>query len=174
MISIDGWAPILSAETQAQLGELKVLLAIGSESQIAQLRQQRGLEQDMIRPDLMQEKAKEEMPPPPAPPANNFSFQLRIVGAAGLPLNPGKAKKQNKRQGGAKRFPANEPPNTYVSFQAANCNSRTFNSHEGLVYATPIVQKSIEPQWLSQFRVEVSADYRTNVSASKLETLNGN
>ncbi|KAH8351008.1 hypothetical protein KR067_012164 [Drosophila pandora] len=168
VISIDGWAPILSAETQAQLGELKVLLAIGSESQIAQLRQQRGLEQDMIRPDLMQIKAKVEMPPPPAPApapapsANNFSFQLRIVGAAGLPLNPGKSKKQNKRQGVPKRFPANEAPNTYVSFQAVSCNSKTFTSHEGLVYVTPIVQQSIEPQWLSKFRVEVSGDYRTN------------
>ncbi|KAH8255913.1 hypothetical protein KR026_002545 [Drosophila bipectinata] len=168
VISIDGWAPILSPETQSQLGELKVLLAIGSESQIAQLRQQRGLEEDMIVPDLMDVKAKEEMPPPPAPPTNNFSFQLRIVGAAGLPLNPGKTKKPNKR--GPKRFPPNEPPNTYVSFQAASCNSQTFMSPEGLVYATPIVQKSIEPQWLSKFRVEVSGDYRTNVSATKTRT----
>ncbi|KAH8339112.1 hypothetical protein KR074_004421 [Drosophila pseudoananassae] len=168
VISIDGWAPILSPETQSQLGELKVLLAIGSESQIAQLRQQRGLEEDMIRPDLMAVKAKEEMPPPPAPPTNNFSFQLRIVGAAGLPLNPGKSKKQNKR--GPKRFPPNEPPNTYVTFQAASCNSQTYLSDEGLVYATPIVQKSIEPQWLSKFRVEVSGDYRTNVSATRMRT----
>lgn len=192
MISIDGWAPILSAETQTPIGELKVLLAIGSESQIAQLKQQRGFDQDnnhvsaLGAPpgrttttdllDMLQHaisaptpsSSTPVMPPPPAPSlaSTNFSFQLRIVGAAGLPLNPGygKSKKQGKRQAAAKRFPPNEPPNTYVTFQAANCNSQTYKSHEGLVYATPIVEKSTKPQWLSKFRVDVSRDYRSNVS----------
>ncbi|XP_070072111.1 uncharacterized protein [Drosophila takahashii] len=183
VISIDGWAPIVSAETQSPLGELKVLLAIGSESQIAQLKQQRGFDQDnnvVATPssttdllDMLQNAITSPgpsvlnpvMPPPPAPPApSNFSFQLRIVGAAGLPLNPGygKSKKQVKRQSAAKRFPPNEPPNTYVTFQAINCNSQTYKSHEGLVYATPIVARSTKPQWLSKFRVEVSRDYRSN------------
>uniref|UniRef100_A0A6P4E526 Uncharacterized protein LOC108038141 isoform X1 n=3 Tax=Drosophila rhopaloa TaxID=1041015 RepID=A0A6P4E526_DRORH len=183
VISIDGWAPIVSSETQSPLGELKVLLAIGSESQIAQLKQQRGFDQDnnqVSAPnsttdllDMLQNaitapapsSSIPAMPPPPAPPApSNFSFQLRIVGAAGLPLNPGygKSKKQAKRQSAAKRFPPNEAPNTYVTFQAVNCNSQTYKSHEGLVYATPIVPRSTKPQWLSKFRVEVSRDYRSN------------
>ncbi|XP_017080855.1 uncharacterized protein LOC108114396 isoform X1 [Drosophila eugracilis] len=183
VISIDGWAPIVSAETQSPLGELKVLLAIGSESQIAQLKQQRGFDRDnnqvptpssttdlldMLQNAITAPKPSgsvQVMPPPPAPPApSNFSFQLRIVGAAGLPLNPGygKSKKQVKRQSAAKRFPPNEPPNTYVTFQAINCNSQTYKSHEGLVYATPIVPRSTKPQWLSKFRVEVSRDYRSN------------
>ncbi|XP_017059823.1 uncharacterized protein LOC108100427 isoform X2 [Drosophila ficusphila] len=183
VISIDGWAPIVSGDTQSPLGELKVLLAIGSESQIAQLKQQRGFDQDnnqLPAPsstsdllDMLQNaiaaptpsSSTPVMPPPPTPPApSNFSFQLRIVGAAGLPLNPGygKSKKQAKRQSAAKRFPPNEPPNTYVTFQALNCNSQTYKSHEGLVYATPIVAKSTKPQWLSKFRVEVSRDYRSN------------
>ncbi|XP_017122055.2 uncharacterized protein LOC108142597 isoform X1 [Drosophila elegans] len=183
VISIDGWAPIVSAETQSPVGELKVLLAIGSESQIAQLKQQRGFDQDNNQVpapnsttdllDMLQNaittpapsSSTPVMPPPPAPPApGNFSFQLRIVGAAGLPLNPGygKSKKQGKRQSAAKRFPPNEPPNTYVTFQAVNCNSQTYKSHEGLVHATPIVARSTKPQWLSKFRVEVSRDYRSN------------
>ncbi|KAH8300397.1 hypothetical protein KR018_003601 [Drosophila ironensis] len=188
VISIDGWAPILRGDSQAQVGELKVLLAIGSESQIAQLKQQRGFDRDSIEvpstsgrstndlmdmlhsaltaPTASSSSNAQVMPPPPAPPApNNFSFQLRIVGAAGLPLNPGngKSKKQGKRQAAAsKRFPPNEPPNTYVTFQAAGCNGQTYKSHEGLVYATPIVQRSTKPQWLSKFRVEVPRDYRTN------------
>ncbi|KAH8361647.1 hypothetical protein KR084_012286 [Drosophila pseudotakahashii] len=183
VISIDGWAPIVNAKTQSPLGELKVLLAIGSESQIAQLKQQRGFDQDnnvVATPssttdllDMLQNAItlpgpgvlNPVMPPPPAPPApSNFSFQLRIVGAAGLPLNPGygKSKKQVKRQSAAKRFPPNEPPNTYVTFQAINCNSQTYKSHEGLVYATPIVARSTKPQWLSKFRVDVSRDYRSN------------
>ncbi|XP_016955590.1 uncharacterized protein LOC108028348 isoform X2 [Drosophila biarmipes] len=183
VISIDGWAPIVAPDTQSSVGELKVLLAIGSESQIAQLKQQRGFDQDNNQVpapssttdllDMLQNAIAAPtpsiptpvMPPPPAPPApSNFSFQLRIVGAAGLPLNPGygKSKKQVKRQSAAKRFPPNEPPNTYVTFQAINCNSQTYKSHEGLVYATPVVARSTKPQWLSKFRVEVSRDYRSN------------
>ncbi|KAH8234880.1 hypothetical protein KR032_004934 [Drosophila birchii] len=190
VISIDGWAPIVRTESQLPIGELKVLLAIGSESQIAQLKQQRGFDQDnnhVSAPappplgrttadllDMLQiaisaptpSSSTPKMPPPPAPPLTsaNFSFQLRIVGAAGLPLNPGygKSKKQGKRQVAAKRFPPNEPPNTYVTFQAADCDSPTYKSHEGLVYATPIVEKSTKPQWPSKFRVAVSRDYRTN------------
>ncbi|XP_036672228.2 uncharacterized protein [Drosophila suzukii] len=183
VISIDGWAPIVAADTQSPLGELKVLLAIGSESQIAQLKQLRGFDQDNNQVptqssttdllDMLQNAIAAPtpsiptpvMPPPPAPPApSNFSFQLRIVGAAGLPLNPGygKSKKQVKRQSAAKRFPPNEPPNTYVTFQAINCNSQTYKSHEGLVYATPVVARSTKPQWMSKFRVEVSRDYRNN------------
>eukprot|EP00099_Drosophila_melanogaster_P027835 NP_730549.1 uncharacterized protein Dmel_CG32425, isoform C [Drosophila melanogaster] len=183
VISIDGWAPIVSAENKTPLGELKVLLAIGSESQIAQLKQLRGFDHDNNQVpapsrttdllDMLQNAiaaptpniAGPVMPPPPAPPApSTFSFQLRIVGAAGLPLNPGygKSKKQVKRQSAAKRFPPNEPPNTYVTFQAISCNSQTYKSHEGLVYATPIVPKSTKPQWLSKFRVDVSRDYRSN------------
>jgi len=192
VISIDGWAPIVAADTQTPLGELKVLLAIGSESQIAQLKQQRGFDQDNNQVptpssttdllDMLQNAIAAPtpsiptpvMPPPPAPPApSNFSFQLRIVGAAGLPLNPGygKSKKQVKRQSAAKRFPPNEPPNTYVTFQAINCNSQTYKSHEGLVYATPVVARSTKPQWMSKFRVEVSRDYRNNVRRSQTISL---
>ncbi|KRK02261.1 uncharacterized protein Dyak_GE19693, isoform B [Drosophila yakuba] len=183
VISIDGWAPIVSAENQTPLGELKVLLAVGSESQIAQLKQQRGFDYDNNQVpapsrttdllDMLQNAiaaptasiSAPMMPPPPAPPTpSTFSFQLRIVGAAGLPLNPGygKSKKQVKRQSAAKRFPPNDPPNTYVTFQAMNCNSQTYKSHEGLVYATPVFPRSTKPQWLSKFRVDVSRDYRSN------------
>lgn len=198
VISIDGWTPILHAETQVQLGELKVLLAIGSESQIAQLKLQRGLDVDN-NPQQQQQQQQPQSPlrsttdlldmlqnalsAPPAPstattvpaaPAalppttdSPFSFSLQIVGAAGLPLNPGygkSGKKQAKRQAAAKRFPPNEPPNTYVTFQALNCNAQTYKSHEGLVYATSIVERSTTPQWHSKFQVEVSSDYLCNVS----------
>ncbi|XP_017135658.1 uncharacterized protein LOC108151520 isoform X1 [Drosophila miranda] len=191
VISIDGWAPIVHPQTQAQLGELKVLLAIGSESQIAQLKQQRGFDQDNNQvptssrtTDLldMLQNALTASPPPakvttgagPSPPiagaapsaASKFSFDLHIVGAAGLPLNPGygkSGKKQAKRQAAAKqRFPPNESPNTYVTFQALKSNSPTYKSHEGLVYATPVVEKSTTPQWRTKFRVEVSLDYLNN------------
>lgn len=193
VISIDGWTPILHAETQAQLGELKVLLAIGSESQIAQLKLQRGLDVDNNPQQQQQSPLRSttdlldmlqnalSAPPAPStattvptapavlPPTTDspFSFSLHIVGAAGLPLNPGygkSGKKQAKRQAAAKRFPPNEPPNTYVTFQALNCNAQTYKSHEGLVYATSIVERSTTPQWHSKFQVEVSSDYLSNVS----------
>ncbi|SPP76836.1 uncharacterized protein LOC117580004 isoform X1 [Drosophila guanche] len=190
VISIDGWAPIVHPQTQAKLGELKVLLAIGSESQIAQLKQQRGFDQDNNQVpttsrttdllDMLQNALT--APPPPAKAidigsgpsttraapsaASKFSFDLHIVGAAGLPLNPGygkSGKKQAKRQAAAKqRFPPNESPNTYVTFQALNSNSPTYKSHEGLVYATPVVEKSTTPQWRTKFRVEVGTDYLSN------------
>ncbi|XP_022212702.2 C2 domain-containing protein 3 isoform X2 [Drosophila obscura] len=190
VISIDGWTPIFHPQTQAQLGELKVLLAIGSESQIAQLKQQRGFDQDNNQlpttsrtTDLldMLQNALTAPPPParatavgPGPSipraapsaASKFSFDLHIVGATGLPLNPGygkSGKKQAKRQAAARqRFPPNESPNTYVTFQALNSNSPTYKSHEGLVYATSVVQKSTTPQWRAKFRVEVNSDYLSN------------
>ncbi|KAH8274578.1 hypothetical protein KR044_013281 [Drosophila immigrans] len=185
VISIDGWTPIVHAETQAQLGELKVLLAIGSESQIAQLKQLRGFDQENNQQqplrrttdllDMLQNALNAPVTTPLSPPAavhhapscvgNKFSFSLHIVGAAGLPLNPGygkSGKKQAKRQAAAKRFPPNEPPNTYVTFQALSCNAQTYKSHEGLVYATPIVERSTTPQWHSKFHVEIGADYLSN------------
>lgn len=183
VISIDGWTPIVHPETQAQLGELKVLLAIGSESQIAQLKQLRGFDtennQQPLRrtTDLLDMLQNALGTPAPAtlpktvaiaPTATkNFSFSLQIMGADGLPLNPGygkTGKKQAKRQAAAKRFPPNEPPSTYVTFQALSCNSQTYKSHEGLVYATPIVEHSTSPQWHSKFQVEVDVDYLSNVS----------
>ncbi|KAH8371088.1 hypothetical protein KR093_006219 [Drosophila rubida] len=182
VISIDGWTPIVHAETQEQLGELKVLLAIGSESQIAQLKQLRGFDQENNQQplrrttdllDMLQNALSAPLATPLPPPTvhhapcvgNKFSFSLHIVGAAGLPLNPGygkSGKKQAKRQAAAKRFPPNEPPNTYVTFQALNCNAQTYKSHEGLVYATPIVERSTTPQWHSKFQVEIGADYLSN------------
>ncbi|XP_062137501.1 uncharacterized protein LOC133846504 isoform X2 [Drosophila sulfurigaster albostrigata] len=178
VISIDGWTPIVHPETQAQLGELKVLLAIGSEAQIAQLKQLRGFDQENNQEqpqrrtsdllDMLQNALSAPVPtplPPPAVVGNKFSFSLHIVGAAGLPLNPGygkSGKKQAKRQAAAKRFPPNEPPNTYVTFQALSCNAQTYKSHEGLVYATPIVERSTTPQWHSKFQVEIGADYLSN------------
>ncbi|KAH8410797.1 hypothetical protein KR222_009681 [Zaprionus bogoriensis] len=192
VISIDGWTPILHAETQAQLGELKVLLAIGSESQIAQLKQMRGLDVDnnpqqhpvrsttdlldMLQtalsvthasPSAAATTTTSSVPAvqPPATSGTSFSFNLNIVGAAGLPLNPGygkSGKKQAKRQAATKRYPPNEPPNTYVTFQALNCNAQTYKSHEGMVYATPIVERSTAPQWHCKFRVEVNSDFLSN------------
>ncbi|KAM8707804.1 hypothetical protein ACLKA7_014866 [Drosophila subpalustris] len=185
VISIDGWTPIVHPETQAQLGELKVLLAIGSESQIAQLKQLRGFDSDNNQQplrrttdllDMLQNalSAPATTVPTPSsaailtassPTGSQFSFSLHIVGAAGLPLNPGygkSGKKQAKRQAAAKRFPPNEPPNTYVTFQALSCNAQTYKSHEGLVYATPIMERSTTPQWHSKFEVAVAADYLSN------------
>ncbi|XP_017843812.1 uncharacterized protein LOC108600635 isoform X2 [Drosophila busckii] len=180
VISIDGWTPILHAESQKQLGELKVLLAIGSETQITQLKQQRGFQPepqrttdllDMLQTALTAPAGVSSVLPTVAAAAKPhaadgvFSFSLHIVGAAGLPLNPayGKSgKKQAKRQAAAKRFPPNEPPNTYVSFQAQSCNAQTYKSHEGAVYATHIVERSTTPQWHSKFQVTVSADYLSN------------
>ncbi|XP_064541018.1 uncharacterized protein LOC135430328 isoform X2 [Drosophila montana] len=181
VISIDGWTPIVHPETQAQLGELKVLLAIGSESQIAQLKQLRGFDMENNQQPLRRTTDLLDMlqnalgtPGPATLPktvasaptaGKNFSFSLQIVGADGLPLNPGygkTGKKQAKRQAAAKRFPPNEPPSTYVTFQALSCNSQTYKSHEGLVYATPIVEHSTSPRWHSKFQVEVDVDYLSN------------
>lgn len=187
VISIDGWTSILHAKTQAKLGEIKVLLAIGSESQIAQLKLQRGLDVDnnpqqspnrgttdllsMLQGALIAPQTSPVVSPSSST-ANTvettFSFSLHIVRASGLPLNPGYGKsgkkQQAKRQAIAKRFPPNEPPSSYVTFQALSCNAQTYRSHEGLVYATPIVDRSTTPLWHSKFQVEVSSDYLTNVS----------
>ncbi|TDG52837.1 hypothetical protein AWZ03_001070 [Drosophila navojoa] len=184
VISIDGWTPILHAESQQQLGELKVLLAIGSESQIALLKQLRGFDVennqqqqplrrttdllDMLQSALGTTSVAVPKAAPAAPATGNqFSFRLQIVGAAGLPVNRGYGKRgikqSGKRQTGGGRFPPDEPPSTYVTFQALSCtDAQTYKSHEGLVYGTPIVQHSTTPQWHSEFQVEVSADYLSN------------
>ncbi|XP_030381782.1 uncharacterized protein LOC115629448 isoform X2 [Scaptodrosophila lebanonensis] len=191
VISFDGWAPILHPQTQAQLGELKCLLAVGSQAQIDELRQQREVATVTAPPldndsqevplrrtadllDMLQNALSAPPPPPPsthaphavasAPQTSHFKFALHIVGAAGLPLNPGygKSKKQAKRQAAAKRFVPNEPPNTYVTFQAVSCSAPTYKSHEGLVYATPIVERSTTPQWRCKLEVTVTADYLSN------------
>ncbi|EDW34678.1 GL12797 [Drosophila persimilis] len=153
VISIDGWAPIVHPQTQAQLGELKVLLAIGSESQIAQLKQQRGFDQDNNQvsaghaPECTDcvsttresyywrwAKSAYSWSSSLSGPANSVSTCI-LWEQPGLPLNPGygkSGKKQAKRQAAAKqRFPPNESPNTYVTFQALNSNSPTYKSHEG-------------------------------------------
>ncbi|XP_017862478.1 PREDICTED: uncharacterized protein LOC108613490 isoform X3 [Drosophila arizonae] len=177
VISNDGWTPILHAESQQKLGELNVLLAIGSESQIAHLKQLRGfdVENNQQQPPLRRTSDLLDMlqsalgttsvavpKAVPAAPAtgSQFSFSLQIVGAAGLPLNRGYGKRCMKQQ--PKRLP-DEPPSTYVTFQALDCtDAQTYNSHEGLVYATPIVERSTTPQWHSEFQVKVSADYLSN------------
>lgn len=275
VISIDSWAPIINWETGAKIGELKCLLAVGSEEQITNLKDTRGLsvtlnseaveevllEKELLQnlqplqiatvpknslgtpltsaqsspiaksvatagsaaatasrmkktSDLLDMLQKVLMTPPPPPPTttgtgtsaattssqagklNNpssasseirthspstcttalkplkpsnlklFKFALEIQKAIGLPLNPSsKSKKGSKQRNSSKRFPPNEAPNTYVTFQAEGPYP-TYKSHEGMVFATSIVEKSVQPQWQQRYRLSATIDYLNNVSRS--------
>lgn len=103
----------------------------------------------------------------------SFKFSLDIQRAINLPLNPGvKGKKSAKRNSAASvnatvkqnRFPPNEAPSVYVTFQADEGYGKLFKSHEGPVYATNIVEKSTQPVWQQRFRVAATVDYLSNVS----------
>lgn len=94
-----------------------------------------------------------------------FKFSLDIQKAIGLPLNPAsKAKKGSAKRNASKRFPPNEPPSCYVTFQADEGQYQTYKSHEGMVYATNIIEKSTQPQWQQRFRLAATIDYLNNVS----------
>lgn len=94
-----------------------------------------------------------------------FKFSLEIQKAIGLPLNPAsKAKKGYSKRNASKRFPPNEAPSCYVTFQADEGQYPTYKSHEGMVFATNIVEKSTQPQWQQRFRLAASIDYLKIVS----------
>ena len=94
-----------------------------------------------------------------------FKFSLEIQKAMGLPLNPScKAKKGYSKRNASKRFPPNEAPSCYVTFQAEEGQYPMYKSHEGMVYATNIVEKSTQPQWQQRFRLSASIDYLKIVS----------
>lgn len=98
-----------------------------------------------------------------------FKFALDIQRAFGLPLNPSSSKsKKSSKRNISKRFPPHEAPSTYVTFQADEGQYQTFKSHEGLVYATTIVEKSTQPQWQERFRLAATIDYLNNVSVAVL------
>uniref|UniRef100_A0A1A9UM41 C2CD3 N-terminal C2 domain-containing protein n=1 Tax=Glossina austeni TaxID=7395 RepID=A0A1A9UM41_GLOAU len=231
VISMDAWAPIVNCQTGAKVGELKCLLAIGSEEQIKYLKKLRGFTQPSLTQmeQLMSKNIKEDFPvlqlastsnsadssltlsttqikqtadlldmlqkalkTPPSSPAiapvragppfkasnhtsnlkplqqsnvKLFKFVLDIQRAIDLPLNPstaGKSKKSCKRNG-SRRFPPNEPPSCYVTFQADEGQYPTYKSHEGMVYATNIIEKSTQPQWQQRFRLATSTDYLNNL-----------
>uniref|UniRef100_A0A0A1WNU7 C2 domain-containing protein 3 n=1 Tax=Zeugodacus cucurbitae TaxID=28588 RepID=A0A0A1WNU7_ZEUCU len=93
-----------------------------------------------------------------------FKFELSINCAVGLPLNPGvrcKPGTNEPKRSVSKRFPPGEPPSTYVTFQATSCDgsSGCYKSHEGNVYATRVVMRSVVPHWLQTFVVTVDEDY---------------
>ncbi|KAI9588817.1 hypothetical protein GQX74_004660 [Glossina fuscipes] len=230
VISMDAWAPIVNCQTGVKVGELKCLLAIGSEEQIRYLKQLRGFTQQLTQTEqLLPKNIKEDFPalqlastsnstdgsltlstrqikqtadlldmlqkalktPPSSPaitpvragppfkasnPSSNlkplqqsnvklFKFVLDIQRAIDLPLNPstaGKSKKSCKRNG-SRRFPPNEPPSCYVTFQADEGQYPTYKSHEGMVYATNIIEKSTQPHWQQRFRLATSTDYLNNL-----------
>ncbi|XP_014091439.2 uncharacterized protein [Bactrocera oleae] len=96
-----------------------------------------------------------------------FIFELAINCAVGLTLNPGDRCKPGTKEpyrSVSKRFPPGEPPSTYVTFQANDCigSSGCYKSHEGNVYATKVVVRSLVPHWLQTFSVTVDWDYLTN------------
>ncbi|KAM7359062.1 uncharacterized protein ACRADG_003803 [Cochliomyia hominivorax] len=244
VISLDAWAPIINCQTGSNVGEIKCLLAVGSDEQIKNLKETRGFlntssssscnlldDKEFItklqplqipttskstassaakqsavapaanQPALSAEKMKKttdlldmlqkvlmtapssapdrqpaRAPPPgsaetklssvasvsPLKPTNVklFKFSLEIQRAQGLPLNPAsKAKKGYSKRNASKRFPPNEAPSCYVTFQAEEGQYPTYKSHEGMVYATNIVEKSTQPQWQQRFRLSVSIDY---------------
>ncbi|XP_073843685.1 uncharacterized protein isoform X2 [Musca autumnalis] len=251
VISIDAWAPILNWESGIKIGELKCLLAVGSEEQIKNLKDTRGLSVTFnsematslqerkllydLKPlqiaagtskkaqmnvtgknsatttpnatstttaaasklkktsDLLDMLNKVLMTPPAATASSSdiitaqpattsaaassttalrplqqsnlklFKFALEIQKAMGLPLNPaGKSKKGSKQRNASKKFPPNEAPNTYVTFQAEEGPYPTYKSHEGLVYATNVVEKSCQPQWQQRYRLSATIDYLYN------------
>ncbi|XP_023304147.2 uncharacterized protein LOC111686079 [Lucilia cuprina] len=243
VISIDAWAPIINCQTGLNVGEIKCLLAVGSDEQIKNLKESRGLQAnttfseslladkdfitklqplqiptsskvpqptkqtpptssgspltaakikktsdllDMLQKVLMTSPATAgDCQPPrtatatattvdtkpssvtastltPLKPTNVklFRFSLEIQKAIGLPLNPAsKAKKGYSKRNASKRFPPNEAPSCYVTFQADEGQYPTYKSHEGMVFATNIVEKSTHPQWQQRFRLAASIDY---------------
>ncbi|XP_036326934.1 uncharacterized protein LOC118739611 isoform X1 [Rhagoletis pomonella] len=242
VISIDAWTPILGQNGE-KLGEIKCLLAIGSEEQIKNLKLQRGfrpLHADMfssiaidatreplypsllIPPEdinaaikgantpksirrtvnlmeMLQEALEQTQSSPQTSAASSmlslptpnsmssaaatqqqqqvqpkvclqertFQFELYIDCAASLPLNPsakGKGGKNASKRSASKRFPAGEPPTTYVTFQADECSgsSGPYKSHEGNVYATDVVERSTHPRFTQLFLVTVGAEYLEN------------
>uniref|UniRef100_A0A1A9WH51 C2CD3 N-terminal C2 domain-containing protein n=1 Tax=Glossina brevipalpis TaxID=37001 RepID=A0A1A9WH51_9MUSC len=226
VISMDTWAPVVNCQTGVKVGELKCLLAVGSEEQIKYLKELRGFTQpsaaqmgqlfhnkiiedlpilqlastsnspdssltlsttqikqtadllDMLQKALSTPPSSAATTPTPFKAANAtpnlkplqqsnaklFKFALEIQRAIDLPLNPpaGKSKKSSKRNG-SKRFPPNEPPSCYVTFQADEGQYPTYKSHEGMVYATNIVEKSTQPRWQQRFRLATSTDYLNNL-----------
>ncbi|XP_075161495.1 uncharacterized protein LOC142234289 [Haematobia irritans] len=245
VISIDSWAPIVNWQTGDRIGELKCLLAVGSEEQINNLKANRGLSPEILNTeatlllekdilhnlqplqiattsknspnltmasvqscsakaskikktaDLLdmlqkvlvtpsQQTSSPVLPQPSGPegkaaeissPTHNstalkpllasnlnlFKFALEIQRAIGLPLNPAsKSKKGSKQRNASKRFPPNEPPSTYVTFQAEEGPYPLYKSHEGMVFATNIVEKSSQPQWQQRFRLSATVDYLNN------------
>ncbi|XP_013107098.2 uncharacterized protein LOC106086832 isoform X1 [Stomoxys calcitrans] len=273
VISIDSWAPIINWQTGSKIGELKCLLAVGSEEQIRNLKDSRGLASILLKSDtkaaesLLEKDVLNKLQPlqisttsknsnnspvtsaqssplsksvptsssaskikktsdlldmlqkvlmtPQQPPTSSsttstssssslaqegtnvvakpnlcgstetmphtssasstalkplqpsnlklFKFALEIQKAIGLPLNPAsKSKKGSKQRNASKRFPPNEPPSTYVTFQAEEGSYPTYKSHEGMVFATNVVEKSAQPQWQQRFRLSATVDYLNN------------
>ncbi|XP_067643126.1 uncharacterized protein [Eurosta solidaginis] len=96
-----------------------------------------------------------------------FQFELNIECAASLPENAipkGKSGKNATKRLASKRFPPGEAPTTYVTFQADMCSgsSGLYNSHEGKVYATDVVERSTNPRWAQRFWVTVDSEYLEN------------
>ncbi|XP_037933932.1 uncharacterized protein LOC119668485 isoform X2 [Teleopsis dalmanni] len=224
VISVDAWVPLLKNKTTEKVGELKCLLAVGSEEQINTLKENRGftaiahtsLEIDNALftvpscsgnnvdsvaagidstsnpklknvTDLLDMLQKALNQPPVAKPttelktltqkatssnikplaetnANSFKFILDIQYATGLPLNPpAKGRKALKNTSAiSKRYPPNEAPSTYVTFQADEGYDKLYKSHEGMVYATNIIEKSTHPEWVQRFHVSATTEYLTN------------
>uniref|UniRef100_A0A0K8U4H0 C2 domain-containing protein n=1 Tax=Bactrocera latifrons TaxID=174628 RepID=A0A0K8U4H0_BACLA len=105
------------------------------------------------------------------PMKKSLKFELTINCAVGLTLNPGDRCKPGSKEckrSISKRFPPGEPPSTYVTFQANDCvgSSGCYNSHEGNVYATKVVVRSLVPHWLQTFTVTVDWEYLTNLRKS--------
>ncbi|XP_055378560.1 uncharacterized protein LOC129610168 [Condylostylus longicornis] len=93
---------------------------------------------------------------------NTFKILLEIECALHLPRNPIKmmSKKSNKRcKGKQSRFPPNEEPSAYVTFQAEEGYGQMFKSHEGLVYATNVIEKCSNPSWGKRFEICLSTEY---------------
>lgn len=97
-----------------------------------------------------------------------LQFELSIKHAVGLTLNPGdrcKPGTNEPKRSASKRFPPGQPPSTYVTFQANDCigSSGCYKSHEGNVYATDVVVRSLVPHWLQTFLVILDRDFLREV-----------
>lgn len=98
---------------------------------------------------------------------NTFKVNLEIECALHLPRNPNKMlTKRNSKRNRIKqnRFPPNEEPSAYVSFQAEEGQGKLYKSHEGMIFATNIIQKSSNPSWNKKFDLKLATEYLTKVN----------
>lgn len=174
VISMDGFVPIMTPSSQT-IGKLQVTLAIGTKEQIEYLKSTKSIGRPADPLGALLEKLKNQMqlraPAAQAPEENNsnsnaakyFQFSLEIDSAFNLPKNPAWKKGLKKTSINYKmrqsRYPPNEEPFAYVTFQAEDGFGSMVKSHEGMVYASKIAGQSSNPIWNQRFQVVLINDY---------------
>lgn len=172
---MDGYAPVMTTSSET-VGKLQVTLAIGTKEQIELLKSTKSIGRPADPLGALLEKLKNQMQlraPASAhvPEENNsnsksakyFQFNLEIDSAFNLPKNPAWKKGLKKTSINYKmrqsRYPPNEEPFAYVTFQAEEGYGSMVKSHEGMVYASKIAGQSSNPIWNQRFQVVLSNDY---------------